>query len=324
MTLARSYSRALAYFREDLSKIVLSLTLIGVSTTLGLLQPFPWAILIGSILLKSGQDRSKHWVHELFFRIAPEGNVVAQIILLASAALLLGVIQSLLNMAQTLLKINIGYNGLMRVRCDLFRKLQQLSLSYHRSKPQGDAIYRLSYDTAGFQNALNVITGLLINSITLVVMAWIMFSMNWKLALLALSIAPPLMLTIKYFGKRLKERSLNAKEVDTKLTTAIQRSVAAIGLVQAFGREDDEYSRFQNTVRNSANAWNVTQPVLGLIDEVAESAEFYPVPATKAAAKGRPAAEAVPAEPARAPRPVKMGHPTTDLDLDEEGTPSII
>ena len=30
---------------------------------------------------------------------------------------------------------------------DLFQKLRALSLAYHRSQPQGDAIYRLSYDT---------------------------------------------------------------------------------------------------------------------------------------------------------------------------------
>src|SRR5205085_11981848 len=38
-------------------------------------------------------------------------------------------------------------------------------------------------------------------------------------------------------------------------TMAIQRSVASIGLVQAFGREAEEYARFHNTVRNSVNTW---------------------------------------------------------------------
>ena len=39
------------------------------------------------------------------------------------------------------------------------------------------------------------------------------------------------------------------------MTTAIQRSVAAISLVQAFGREAEEYARFHNTARNSASAY---------------------------------------------------------------------
>ena len=43
-----------------------------------------------------------------------------------------------------MISIRIGLNGMMRVRCDLFRKLQLLSIGYHRSQPQGDAIYRVA------------------------------------------------------------------------------------------------------------------------------------------------------------------------------------
>ena len=46
------------------------------------------------------------------------------------------------------------------------------------------------------------------------------------------------------FGRRLKRRSIECKEVDADFTTVIQRSIAWIGLVQAFGREADEFGRF--------------------------------------------------------------------------------
>src|SRR5687767_3185252 len=191
MTVTRAYTRALHYFREDLGKIILTLFLIGTSTVLGLLQPFPMAIFVDSILKGSHQD---HWIHRAFFRMAPVESLGGQIIVLAGLTLLLRVVQELLSMWQTLVKINIGYNGLVRVRCDLFRKLQELSLSYHRSRPQGDAIYRLSYDTTGFQGAVNTVTGILVNVVTLITMAAIMFTMNWKLALAAMSVAPLLLL----------------------------------------------------------------------------------------------------------------------------------
>ena len=71
-------------------------------------------------------------------------------------------------MAQTMANVGVGYRGLMHVRCDLFEKLQQLSLGYHRSQPQGDAIYRLSTDTYGFQTILNVVVGsILVSSVML-------------------------------------------------------------------------------------------------------------------------------------------------------------
>jgi ATP-binding cassette, subfamily B, bacterial len=257
----RFYFRAIAYFRDDLPLILASLVLIALSTLAALLQPYLAAILIDGIL---GNNGNQLWVYRLFFHVTRGfgvelGNLKGQIIALAVAAVALRVTQELLSMAQRLIGVNIGYNGLIRVRCDLFRKLQQLSLGYHKSQPQGDAIYRLSYDTGGFQTILTVLlNNVLVSGITLIVMTWLMLQMNWQLTLITLSVAPLLLWTTKAFAGSLKKRWLEAKEVDTRLTTVIQRSVAAIGLVQAFGREADEFSHFQDMAIDSKRA-NIRQ-----------------------------------------------------------------
>jgi len=257
----RFYLRAITYFREDWALILASLGLIALSTLAALLQPFLVAILIDSIL---GTDRNSVWVYRFFFRATHAMGIRAedlkgQIITLAVLAVGLRVLQELLAMSQRLTAVNIGYNGLIRVRCDLFKKLQQLSLLYHKSQPQGDAIYRLSYDTGGFQTILTVlINGVLVSAVTLIVMTCLMVQLNWQLALVTLSVAPLLMLVTKLFAGSLKQRWLEAKEVDMRLTTVIQRSVAAIGLVQAFGREADEFNRFETTAIDSKKA-NIRQ-----------------------------------------------------------------
>jgi subfamily B ATP-binding cassette protein MsbA len=51
------------------------------------------------------------------------------------------------------------------------------------------------------------------------------------------------------------KKATEAREVESKMTTAIQRSVATVGLVQAFGREADEYQNFSTTVENSVSAY---------------------------------------------------------------------
>ncbi len=243
-----TYRRAISYFRQDAGKIIASLALIGLSVLLSLLWPFPLAILIDSVL---GGKTSDHPLYRMFFAIVPTNDPRTQIIALALIMFALRMGAEILRFIQTLISIRIGYNGLMRVRCDLYRKLQELSLAYHRAQPQGDAIYRLSYDTLGFQALLNVLQGVLVNVITLVIMAAIMFSTNWRLTLIALAIIPLLVLTMRRYNKILKQRYTQSYEVDSQLTTAIQRSVASIGLVQAFGREHDEYSNFLHTVGRS-------------------------------------------------------------------------
>jgi subfamily B ATP-binding cassette protein MsbA len=217
------------------------------SVVFGVIWPLPMAVLLDVVL---GQQGVEYWPHELFRAYAPS-DATSRIILLAGIMFAVRILAELLRMFQTLLNIRIGYNGLMRVRCDLFRKLQELSLAYHKSQPQGDAIYRLSSDSLGFQSVLNVILGVVVNVITLVAMAWIMFTMNWKLTLVALTVVPLIVLTIHFYGKVLKRRYMQSYEVDSQITTAIQRSVASIGLVQAFGRERDEFENFAATQGNN-------------------------------------------------------------------------
>ncbi len=253
----RFYLRAIAYFRDDLPLILASLVLIALSTLASLLQPLMFTILVDTILTKTP---SSFWVNRGFVRLTQlfgisSNDPLHQVVALAIMSLVLRVLQEILAMGQRLLAIHIGYNGLLRVRCDLFRKLQALSLGYHKSQPQGDAIYRLSYDAAGFQTILTVlINSVFVSSITLIIMTWLMVRMNPVLALITLSVAPVLLITTKLFANPLKTRWLEAKEVDSRLTTVIQRSVSSIGLVQAFGREADEFNEFQSTAQSSIRA----------------------------------------------------------------------
>ena len=244
------YLRAIRYFRADLPQISLSLTMIGAMTLLNLLSPFPLAVLIALYTPESQHG----FIWRAGVAVLPAAaHPVARIVVLGVWMLVIGLAQQVLQMYQKLLDIRIGYNGLMRVRCDLFRKLQELSLSYHRSQPQGDAIYRLSWDTFGIQGILNFATGTLINVITLLGMAVLMFAMNWRLTLISLALIPLLLWTINRYARVLNEQATASKEVEAELTTVIQRSVAAVGLVQAFGREADEYKRFDGAVRNTVS-----------------------------------------------------------------------
>jgi len=235
------YRRAIAYFREDLGKIVCSQLLMGASIILELAWPLPLMILIDRVLSDKGAD---HSIYRAWNAFAQSITTTQQVLVLAGAMLAIRLLHEILRPAQTLLNIRIGYTGMMRVRNDLFRKLQALSLSYHKSQPQGDAIYRLSYDTLGFQGVLNTLVGIAINGITLLSMTAIMLLMNVKLTVVSLAVVPFVYFAIRWYGNVLKQKYIESYEVDAKVTTAIQRSVSSIGLVQAFGREHDEFSNF--------------------------------------------------------------------------------
>jgi ABC-type multidrug transport system fused ATPase/permease subunit len=246
------YLRAIAYFRPDAGKILFSLLIIAVMSSCGLLQVYPLAFLADNVF---GPFPPSGWLAHLFFAAAPAGKV-AQVIALAAMLLGLRLVQELLQMAQALLNIRIGYAGLVRIRCELFAKMQEMSLAFHRSRPAGDAIYRTAWDTCGVQSILNVLVNTAaVSGVTLAVMLGIMLSVNWRLTLVSLAVAPPLWWTTRRYNRILGLRATEAKEVESAMTTAIHRSIATVGLVQAFGQEEEEISRFAAAAQGSAAAY---------------------------------------------------------------------
>ncbi|HLU49555.1 MAG TPA: ABC transporter transmembrane domain-containing protein, partial [Planctomycetota bacterium] len=247
----RVYQRAVSYFRPDWPWILLLLALIGVITASQLLTPWPIAVLVDSVLASEPKD---DWVHRVFLAILPDGRL-GQVIGLALIGLALKVFQDLCTMMRTIVNHRIDYSGLLRVRRDLYRKLQALHLGYHHSRPLGDAIYRLSTDTYGCQAILSVLISTSVAVVTLGSMLFILLSRDVTLTLLALSVTPFLVAANVRFGRTLKACSLEAKETDTHVVSTVQRSIGAIGLVQAFCREKDELKRFHHAVETSIRAW---------------------------------------------------------------------
>jgi ATP-binding cassette, subfamily B, bacterial len=247
----RFFVRVGAYFKDEWARMIGLFALVSVAIALGLLQVWPVAVLVD--LISTG-PRQTEFVHRLLLLPLPE-SLLGRVVGLAAITLALRVAQEFLTMGRALLNVRIAYGGLTRVRCDLYRKLQALHLGYHQTQPQGDALYRVNQDATGFQAIVNVAVSVMTSALTLVVMISIMATHSLQLTLLALTVVPPLLVTNRRFGGALHRKCTEAKEFESELTTSVQRSMASIGLVQAFGREADEEARFHATARSSVKAW---------------------------------------------------------------------
>lgn len=250
----RFLRRALSYYRAGTKWIVAWIVLAAVGIGLGMLAAWPAAILVDSVLNPGLGHAERDLIHRLFLALVPSGRI-GQIIGLAAIGLLLKVIADGLATGVTVLSNHVNYSALVRVRCDLYRKLQAMNLGYHRSRPLGDAIYRLTADAYGCQNILNVVVSAILAAVTLGVMAAVLCTRSLSLTVLAFSIAPPLAVANLVFARRLQRRTLECKASETKFTSVIQQSLACIGLIQAFGREDEEFGVFHGTLRESVRAW---------------------------------------------------------------------
>jgi len=244
------YSRALAYFTPDWKWILALVGLIAVSVCVGLLEAWPFAVLIDSVLTSEPKGGA---INRLFLSIVPESKV-GQIVGLVLIGMGLQIIGYLAWMGRTMINYHLNYRGTTRVRYDLFNKLQQLGLTFHRAHPQGDAIYRLTTDSFGPWGIMDTVIGTSVAAITLVVMTGILLDRNVSLTAAAFAVAPFMIWSNWKFGVRILQRALASKQIDADLTSAIQQAIGRVPLAQAFRREPVEFRRFRVAVGRSVRA----------------------------------------------------------------------
>ena len=244
------YIRAMSYFAPDWRRIAALVVLIAISVAVGLLEAWPFAVLVDSVLT---QNPKGDWIHGVFLSLLPDSRI-GQIVGLVVIGLGLQVIGYTVWMARMMINYHLNYRGTTRVRYDLFSKLQQLGLTYHRARPQGDAIYRLTTDAFGPWGIMDTVIGTAVAAVTLTVMTIILLSREVSLTLAAFTVAPFMIWSNWRFGLRIHERALESKQIDADLTSFIQQAMTRIPLAQSFGRERWEFRRFSGAVGRSVKA----------------------------------------------------------------------
>lgn len=242
--------RAISYFRSDWRWMAVLVVLIGISVLIGLLEAWPLAVLIDSVLTQTSHSDA---IHRLFLSVLPPTKM-GQIVGLVLIGMTLQIIGYVVWMARMMINYNLNYRGTTRVRNDLFTKLQGLGLTYHRARPQGDAIYRLMSDAFGPWGIMDTVIGTSVAAVTLTIMTIILLSRNVSLTVAAFAVAPFIIWSNWRFGLRIHERALESKQIDTDLTSVIQQAMSRVSLAQAFRRERGEFRLFRGAVRRSVHA----------------------------------------------------------------------
>src|SRR5918993_5682847 len=108
------YRRAMAYFVPDWAWIAVLVVLIGISVMVGLLEAWPLAILIDSVLTSEPKG---DWAHGLFLRFLPD-DTMGRVIGLVAIGMSLQIVGYTVWMARMMINYHLNYRGTARVRFD--------------------------------------------------------------------------------------------------------------------------------------------------------------------------------------------------------------
>src|ERR687886_312299 len=216
----------------------------------GLLRPY-WKYLIVALLATLGDAAAgllQPWPLKMVFdSVLARGGVIAPQHLPPALAHL---VDALFGAGQ----LSVLYFAMARVAnwvlYDLRRRLywhvQHLSLSYHDERRVGDLMSTVTGDVQLVQDMIaEGVIDFVINVLMLVGMTVVMFAINWRFALLALSIAPFLFVVVYRFTRRSKKASRAVRKQEGRISSMVQEVLSSMRVVQAYTREDYEQKRFE-------------------------------------------------------------------------------
>ena len=153
---------------------------------------------------------------------------------------------------------HIGLGVTTDIRNDLYRYILGQSSRFHGEHPSGELVARVINDVALMQNAVsNRLLDLFQQSITLVFLLALLISTHFRLAVIALVVAPVLVYPIVRFGKGMRRTSHRSQERMADLASLMTEGVRSHRVVKAFGMEEFELGRFLEATRRHlrVNLW---------------------------------------------------------------------
>ncbi|HEC79480.1 MAG TPA: ABC transporter ATP-binding protein, partial [candidate division WOR-3 bacterium] len=167
---------------------------------------------------------------------------VVRIVLIFLVIVLFG---GIANYSQIYLSQLAGQFFMHSLRVKIFKKLQSLDLRFFDRNPVGRLVTRATNDVQAVNEAFTQIFARLLKDFLLLVgIVAIMLSMNLRLALIAFTVIPFLLLITFYFRLRARSIYRKVRVKLARLNAALQENLSGIRIIKIFNKEKDNLRRF--------------------------------------------------------------------------------
>ena len=205
-----------------------------------------------------GSDLSKipEWVKTFLSEETIRENPGKMLTIAALAVILLAAINIAANYYSKVFAAKGSESFVKGMRDQLYDHIQKLPYSWHVKNQTGDIIQRCTSDVDVVRNFVTNQLMEVFRIIFLIVFYMvIMFSMNVKISLIAVSFFPIVILYSGYFFSKIAQHFQEADEAEGILSSVVQENLTGVRVVRAFGRESFERKRFDEKNERFAGLW---------------------------------------------------------------------
>jgi ATP-binding cassette, subfamily B, bacterial len=209
-------------------------------------------VLLVFVALGPALDTAAIWLYKLLVDevLVPRDFALFPQIALAYVALTL--LGGLISFGDDFVSEWLGERFLIDVRTRVFAHLQRLPLDFVGGQRRGDLMTRLTGDVTEIESLMiSGIAEALSYGLRILFFAGALVYLNWRLALLALVVAPAFWLASQVFARRIKGVAREQRRWTGAIGAVAEESLRNAPLVQAYNRQDAEVARFRREALGS-------------------------------------------------------------------------
>src|SRR5467141_2912244 len=232
---------------------------------MGLAAPWPLKIVLDNVI---GAHEPPAWLRDIASWMPGEGALR-----IAAAAALGGVIIAALGAIASYVDNyyteSVGQWVANDLRVRVYRHLDHLSLAYYDTHRTGTLLSTITDDIATIQGfASSTTLGIVIDLLTIAGMLGLMFWLEWDFALVAVAVAPLLLLFVMRFRRAIKAATRELRQRESDLLSVVKQGLESIRVVNAFGRQELEEEHVADASQQAVQAALQARRVKSLLSPV--------------------------------------------------------
>jgi len=216
-----------AYARRYTTALIV--TVLSMLLLVGVQLLIPWIIklLIANITEQASAQASLNLITQL--------TIVALIVYVARAGL---------QFLRSYMAHVAGWGVVADVRKHIYEHLQRLSLRFYEDAQTGQLMSRVVNDSDLFEQLIaHAVPDVVVNVLTLIGVSAVLFSLNWRLALLSLVPIPLVVLSLQVYARYVRPAFRERQKELGDLNATLNDNLSGIREIKAFTREESELQR---------------------------------------------------------------------------------
>ncbi|WP_454789989.1 ABC transporter ATP-binding protein [Mycolicibacterium lutetiense] len=236
----------------------------------GLAAPWPLKVVLDSVV---GHHPLPGWLHGLLQPLLGGEGKMHIAGLAAVMVFVIAVVAAIASYVANYLTETVGQRIGNDLRTRAYHHLQQLSLNYFDTHRVGPILSTLTDDVDTIQGFASSSTlGIATDLLTIVGMLAMMLWLQWDFTLIALAVAPLLLLFVSRIRKAVKAATHEVRRRESDIVAVAEEGLQSIRVVKAFDREDMQERELatagQQAVDAALNARrvkSVVSPIVGVV-----------------------------------------------------------